>query len=163
MERKPAVIVRAAQIRERRKPYAQRLNPQSLFRGSGLASMGGLSRTGVSVAWLEPGKDSFAYHAHRYSEEWLYILAGEVICEVDGVEHTLGPGDFVAFPTPQVAHLLKNRSDADVMFLMGGERRTPDVIDYPHLGKSYLLAAGDDGVDFHELAPAIRPFGKAEE
>jgi uncharacterized cupin superfamily protein len=163
MERKPARTLRAKEIAEHRKGYRQRLNPASFFRGTELASLGGLARTGVSIAWLPPGQDSFAYHAHRYNEEWIYILSGRVVSEADGVETELGPGDFVAFPAPGVPHVLHNRSDAEVTYLMGGERRGPEVIDYPSLGKTYLLAASERNVDFYELAPPIQPFEESNE
>jgi uncharacterized cupin superfamily protein len=163
MEKKPAVVLRAAEIEGKRRAYTQRLNPNSLFDGAGLASVAGLSRVGVSVAWLPPGKDSFAYHAHRYEEEWMYILSGKAIAEIDGQEMEVGPGDFLAFPAPQVPHLLKNRSPETVMYLMGGERNgMPDVIDYPQLGKRYVLLRGDRGAEFYELGDPTQPFGRVE-
>lgn len=69
MERKPARLLRAANIVEKRRWFSQRLNPSSRFRVSSLGEAGGLERVGVSIAWLPPGKESFAFHAHRYEEE----------------------------------------------------------------------------------------------
>jgi uncharacterized cupin superfamily protein len=162
MERKQAVVLKAQEIQQARRAYRQRLNPRSLFHGTGLASRAGLARAGVSIAWLPSGKESFAYHAHHFEEEWIYILEGQVVSEADGEETVLGPGDFVAFPTPSVPHILKNTFENDCVFLMGGERRELDVIDYPRLGKTYLLRAGAGPTDFHELGPAEHPFGPAE-
>jgi len=36
--------------------------------------MAGLTRTGVSLAPIEVGRESFVYHAHEFEEEWIYIL-----------------------------------------------------------------------------------------
>jgi uncharacterized cupin superfamily protein len=161
MERRPALILRADEILARRTAYAQRLNPRSGFQGTSLATIAGLTRTGVSMAWLPPGGESFAYHAHRFTEEWIYILSGRAVAEVDGQEIEVGPGDFIAFPAPQVAHLLVNRSAEEVVYLMGGERRSPqpDLVDYPHLGKTYLLVPGSGATAFYELGAPIHPFG----
>ena len=52
---------------------------------------------------LPPGKDSFAYHAHLIEEEWVYIISGTGVAEIDGEETTVGPGDFMGFATPGVA------------------------------------------------------------
>ncbi|MGH9891065.1 MAG: cupin domain-containing protein [bacterium] len=54
------------------------------------------------------GKESFTYHSHHREEEWIYILSGQAIAEIDGAEYEVGPGDFMAFPTPSVAHHLRN-------------------------------------------------------
>jgi uncharacterized cupin superfamily protein len=55
---------------------------------------------------------------------WLETNGGEV-----------GPGDFMAFPTSSVPHHLKNPSDQDLVYLMGGENRKFEVADFPRLGK----------------------------
>lgn len=165
MERKPACILRAAEIEAQRSAYTQRLNPRSFFRSTHLSSLAGFARTGISLASLPPGKDSFAYHAHRFAEEWIYILSGRAIAEVDGHDIEVGPGDFLGFPAPSVAHLLKNRSDAEVLYLMGGEHRSPDpdILDYPHLGKTFLLVPGDGPTAFYELGDPVHPFGLASD
>src|SRR6266567_7405341 len=90
MERKPGTILRAAEILAHRRSFSQRLNPNSLLRGTGLARRCGLERVGVSMAWLAPGKESFAYHAHRHEEEWLFVVSGWGVAIVDETEHEIG-------------------------------------------------------------------------
>src|SRR5262245_61490012 len=162
MSEKKAGLVRAADIRAQRRAFMQRLNPDSRFEGSGLGRRCGLERTGVSIAWLAPGKQSFAYHAHRTEEEWIYILSGRGVCEVAEGDVELGPGDFMGFPAPGVPHLLKNPFDEELVYLMGGENRGGDIIDYPKLGKSYLLQRHEGKTGFFELRDPIFPFGPAE-
>src|SRR5687767_7200317 len=107
MERKPAAIFRADEMRAKRRAFRQRLNenPSAVFDIFGLSGRAGLKHTGVSIAWLAPGRETFAYHAHHYEEEWIYILEGRAVCLIDEVDTPLGPGDFVAFPVPSVPHL----------------------------------------------------------
>lgn len=158
---KPRTLWKADELRARGRAFTQKLNPDSAFIGTGLSRLAGMQRAHVSLARIAPGKDSFAYHAHLLEEEWIYILAGHGIAEIDGVEHAVGPGDFMGFPTPSVPHLLKNRSAAELVYLMGGEDRPLDVLDYPHLSKRYLLVATPQGTEFYELGTPIKPFGAA--
>lgn len=61
-------------------------NPNSQITRTMIAKMTGLKRTGVSIARIAPGKESFIYHSHYYEEEWIYILSGKGIAEIDGKE-----------------------------------------------------------------------------
>src|SRR5215470_10631098 len=100
MDRKPARLLRAKEIAEQRKWYSQRLNPRSLLAGTPLATLSGFARAGVDVVTLPPGAESFAYHAHSFGEEWLFVLSGRGVALVDGSEMELSAGDFLGFPTP---------------------------------------------------------------
>ncbi len=162
MERKPAVVFRPPEMQEGAQAFTQRLNPGSAFSIFRLGLRAGLRQTGVSIVRLDPGKQSFAYHAHRAEEEWLYILEGSAVCRIDAVDTRLDAGDFVGFPVPSVAHLLKNPFEAICTYLVGGSRPDMDIIDYPELGKSYVIHGDEGATDFQELAPPIRPFGPAE-
>ena len=116
----------------------------------------------MSLVRLPPGKDSFAYHAHMLEEEWIYILSGRAIAEIDGAVTEVGPGDFMGFATPSVAHLLRNTFDEECVYLMGGEDKPIDVVSYPKDDKRYLLMQSDKGTEFYELGEPIKPFGKAD-
>jgi uncharacterized cupin superfamily protein len=153
---------RSDEIAARLRPYSQRLNPNSYYKGASLSRPAGMKRAHVTLVHLPPGKDSFAYHAHQLEEEWIYVLSGRGVAEIDGEESEVGAGDFMGFPTPSVAHLLKNPFDEDLVYLMGGEDLPLDIVDFPKLGKRYLLAPGDGGTDFFELKDPIRPFGRAD-
>ena len=153
---------RAAEIAPAARPFTQQLNPNSLFRAAALSRLAGMARAHVSLVRLPPGKDSFAYHAHLLEEEWLYILSGRAIAEIDGVQTEVGPGDFMGFATPSVPHLLRNSFDEECVYLMGGEDKPIDVVAYPHLDKRYLLMQTDKGAEFYELGEPTKPFGKAD-
>jgi len=155
------VLWRADEIEKKLRASSQRLNPKSYFRGRSLSRLAGMKRAHVSVVRLPPGKESFAYHAHTIEEEWVYIISGRGIAEIDGKEQEVGPGDFMGFAAPSVAHLMKNPFEQELVYLMGGESVPFDVIDYPHLGKRYLLMVGEKGAEFYELKDPIQPFGPA--
>jgi len=154
----PKVLWKPEEIHSHAHAYEQQLNPNSAFTGMPLSRLAGLKRVHVSMARVQPGKDSFAYHAHLVEEEWMYVLSGQGIAEVDGVEHAIGPGDFLGFAAPNVPHLVKNRGAEELVYLMGGEDPPLDVLDYPHLGKRYLLTRTPSGAEFSELGPVSRPF-----
>ena len=79
--------------------------------------------------------------------------------QLPGVLLGSGAGDFMGFPTPSVAHHLINPYDEDLVYLMGGEAVPLDVLDYPTLGKRFLLHYAGGPPDFYELAAPSKPFG----
>jgi uncharacterized cupin superfamily protein len=87
---------------------------------------------------------------HHLEEEWLYIIAGRGIAEIDDHEFEVGAGDFMGFPTPSVAHHLRNPFAQDLVYLMGGESRELEVADFPRLGKR--MVRRKDTVDIDEAA-----------
>jgi uncharacterized cupin superfamily protein len=156
------LLWRAAEIEAQARPFTQRLNPNSALLRTGLSRLAGLTRAHVSLGRVPPGKDSFAYHAHMAEEEWVYILSGRGIADVDGQSHEVGPSDFIGYPTPGISHLLRNPFDVDLVYLMGGEAVPLDVLDYPTLGKRFLLVYGKGLPDFYELGEPSKPFGLVE-
>lgn len=134
-------------------------NPNSQLKGTHLSQLGGLKRTGVSLVTVPPGKESFAYHLHHREEEWIYILSGIGVAEIDGAEHQVGPGDFMAFPTPSVAHHLRNPGSEELVYLMGGENLDYEVADFPRHGKRMVKLSGRAVV--YDLESG-RPMGKLE-
>ena len=153
---------RASEQQAAFRPFTQKLNPNSLFRAAGLSRMAGMSRAHVTLVRLPPGKDSFAYHAHMLEEEWIYIVSGRAIAEIDGKSTEVGPGDFMGFATPSVPHVLRNMFDEECTYLMGGEDRPIDVVSYPELDKRFLLMQTDKGTEFYELGEPIKPIGKPD-
>jgi uncharacterized cupin superfamily protein len=162
MADKKRALWRAGEQAPAMRPFTQKLNPNSLFRAAGLSRLAGMSRAHVSLVKLPPGKDSFAYHAHMLEEEWIYILSGRAVAEIDGASHEVAAGDFMGFATPSVPHVLRNTYDEECTYLMGGEDKPIDVVSYPELDKRYLLMQTDKGTEFYELGEPTKPYGKAE-
>jgi uncharacterized cupin superfamily protein len=160
MERNAKHVLRAAEIEAQKQPYSHPWNPASELHGVQLGRTLGLARTGVNFAVLPPGKESFVYHSHTYEEEWLYILSGRGRAEVGEEVYEVGAGDFLAFPTPSVAHHLTNPFDAALVYLMGGESREFEVADFPRL-KRRMVRRGPS-IDVYRSEDA-RPFVVAPE
>ncbi|MEM6702426.1 MAG: cupin domain-containing protein [Acidobacteriota bacterium] len=149
-------LVRAAAAEEAAGSFSHPWNPKSEIRGARLSAMAGLSRTGVSLARIAPGKESFAYHLHHREEEWIYVLSGRAEARIDGETYVLEPGDFVAFPTPSVAHQMANPFDEELVYLMGGESKEIEIADFPDLDKR-MIRRGPE-IEIYKLSDA-KPFG----
>ena len=156
MEKPSLNIVGAADIAAHAQEFSHPWNPQSLMRGTQLARSVGLKRTGVNFMRVPPGKESFVYHSHRYEEEWMYVLSGSCIALIDGTEFPVAAGDFMGFPTPSVAHLLRNTGTEDLLYLAGGENREFEVAEFPALGKR-MVRMGEQ-VDIYD-ADDSKAFG----
>ena len=152
-------LLRAAESAAKMGVHSHPWNPKSEMRGVQLGRLAGLKRTGVSLARIPPGKESFVYHSHAREEEWLYIISGTGTAEIDGADYPVGPGDFMGFPTPSVAHHLRNTGEEDLVYLMGGENRDTEIADFPKLGKR-MVRHGEQ-VDIYDIADA-KPFGALE-
>jgi uncharacterized cupin superfamily protein len=124
-------IVRAADIETHAQEFSHPWNENSQMRGMQLARSVGLRRTGVNFIRVPAGKESFVYHSHQHEEEWIYVLEGRAIATIDGADYEVGPGDFIGFPAPSVAHNLTNPGPADLVYLVGGENRDFEVTEFP--------------------------------
>jgi uncharacterized cupin superfamily protein len=153
-------LLRAADIAARSQTFSHPWNPQSEITGYQMGKATGLKRTGVNLARIPPGKESFVYHAHWSEEEWIYVLQGRGVARIDDVKYEIGPGDFMAFPTPGVAHHVMNPFADELVYLMGGENHAQEVADFPDLGKRVFRHA--KGADVFDLA-AGQPFGPLDQ
>lgn len=163
MSRRAAVVLRRSELRARERTYVQRLHPGAqAFPAARISRDAGLARVKVSQGRLAPGATSFAYHAHLLDEEWLFVVEGRGVCRIDGADVELGPGDFVAFPAPQVAHQLRNDSSEELVYLFGGDDHAIDLVDYPDLGRRFALEWDGARVAFLPLGPAEYPFERLD-
>ena len=97
---------------------------------SSLGDAAGLERIGVHLVRIPPGREANIYHAHRVEEEFYFIVSGRGQVELDGAVHDVAAGDFIGLPT-NVAHQLRNPSDEDLVYLVGGERQSIEVASFP--------------------------------
>jgi uncharacterized cupin superfamily protein len=156
MEKPSLNLVRAADIAAHAQEFSHPWNPASLMRGTQLGRSVGLKRTGVNFMRVPPGRESYVYHSHRYEEEWMYVIAGGGVALIDGQEFAIAAGDFLGFPTPSVAHLLRNTGAEDLVYLAGGENREFEIAEFPLLGKR-LVRMGQQ-VDVYDADDA-KAFG----
>jgi uncharacterized cupin superfamily protein len=149
-------LIKADEVADNAMGFSHPWNPNSELVGTRLSTLVGLSRTGVSWVRIPPNKESFIYHSHHREEEWIYIISGRGIAEIDDEEFVVAEGDFMGFPTPSVAHHLRNPYEEDLVYLVGGENLDVEIADFPRLGKR-MLRRGQD-VEVYEMSDA-KSFG----
>ncbi len=153
---KKSFLLRASQIAEQESTFSHPWNANSHITGTQISRLVGLNRVGVSLAKIPPQKESFVYHAHDREEEWIYIISGRGIAEIDDEEFEVGAGDFMGFPTPSVAHHLRNPYDQELVYLMGGENLDVEIASFPRLGKRMVRRRRD--IEIYDLSDA-KSFG----
>lgn len=96
-----------------------------------LGDAGGLTQFGVNLLRLPPGARSSQRHWHTASDEFVYVLLGEVVLVTDDGEELLHAGDAAAFKAGDPdGHCLQNRSTHEVVALEIGSRVASDTAYY---------------------------------
>ena len=128
------------------------LNPNAERVRKALGDAVGLSKIGVHLVSIEPGRDSTEYHRHYYEEECLYVVSGRGTLRIDDEEFDVAKGDFAGFPAPGPAHELKNTGHEPLVILVMGQRLDQDVADYPDKNKRLYRNSGRwDLVDLTDI------------
>ncbi|WP_448598150.1 cupin domain-containing protein [Thermoleptolyngbya sp.] len=110
-------------------PFKARMVGRSKRR---LGDAAGLKNFGVNLVTLEPGAMSALRHWHQRQDEFIYVLAGEVVLMTHAGEQVLTAGMAAGFLAGEAnGHHLVNRSAAPAMFLEVGDRTPDDQITYP--------------------------------
>lgn len=99
--------------------------------------------TGMSVYEVPAGARHWPYHFEVIDEEWLVVIAGEVVLRTEEGEQVLRAGDVACFPAGS-AHGVRNDSDAAARFAMLSARPRfgGDACVYPDSGKFVIRAPG---------------------
>src|SRR5688572_31568129 len=96
-------------------PYKSRVLPREK---RALGDALGLTRIGVNLTTLPPGKESSMRHWHTHEDELVFVLEGEVVLRTDGGEQTLTAGMCCGFKAgSRDGHQLINRSDRPARYL----------------------------------------------
>jgi len=91
----------------------------------------GLTKLGVNMTTLSPGKESSMRHYHDQEDELIFVLEGEVVLRTDGGEQLLRAGMCAGFPAgSRDGHQLINRSDRPARYLELGTRAPDDRVVY---------------------------------
>ena len=122
-------------------------NPRSDIQMTLLSDTTGMTRVGVSLARVPPGKEGYIPHSHTLCEEFVFVIEGHGTALVGDQEVAIGPGDFLGYPTDGTTHHIRNTGSEDLVFLQGGERREGDVGRFPTIGK-LGLHLGDETLTF---------------
>lgn len=128
---KPALDPRTLEPKSRSgypAPYAARVLPRAV---RALGDALGLTRIGVNLATLLPGKESSMRHWHTHEDELIYVLEGEVTLVTDAGEQTLGAGHCAGFAAgSRDGHQFVNRSDRPAVYLEISNRDDADSAIY---------------------------------
>jgi len=105
----------------------------------------GLKNFGVNLLRLPPGCGSSQRHWHSRQDEFVFVVAGEVVLVTDGGEQRLTAGMAAGFPAgkPDGHHLI-NRSAADALVLEVGDRTPGDEADYADIDMLVRLIDGEE-------------------
>jgi uncharacterized cupin superfamily protein len=96
-----------------------------------LGDPAGLTQFGVNLLHLPPGAWSSQRHWHTSSDEFVYVLSGEVTLVTNSGEEILRAGDAAGFSADDSdGHCLQNRSGTDATVLEIGTRVPGDTAHY---------------------------------
>jgi uncharacterized cupin superfamily protein len=99
-----------------------------------LGDAAGLTQFGVNLLRLQPGAWSSQRHWHMREDEFVYVLAGEVVMVTEAGEEVLRAGECAGFKAGWAdGHHLQNRSAEDAVVLEIGSRDDQDGVDYPDI------------------------------
>ncbi|MDP9000848.1 MAG: cupin domain-containing protein [Myxococcota bacterium] len=104
----------------------------------------GLTKLGVNLTTLPPGKESSMRHFHTRVDELVFVVEGEVVLRTDEGEQLLTAGMCAGFPTgSKNGHQLVNRSNHPARYLEISNRDPEDSAEYSDVDLAYRK--GPDG------------------
>ena len=124
-------------------PYRSRVLPREK---RALGDALGLTRIGVNLTTLLPGKESSMRHHHTREDELVYVLDGELVLRTDGGEQVLTAGMCAGFAAGSTdGHQLINRSEHPARYLEISNRDPEDTAAYPDPDVDLAYGKGSDG------------------
>jgi uncharacterized cupin superfamily protein len=118
----------------------------------------GLTKIGVNLTTLPPGKESSMRHYHTREDELVFVVEGEVVLRTDEGEQLLVAGTCAGFPAgSRNGHQLVNRSDRPARYLEISNRDPEDSAEYPDDDLVYRKAADGSPTFTHKDGTAYPP------
>ena len=132
--------------------HVHQFNEQAIRHTVSLSDIIGLTKFGLHLVRVESGDETTQHHYHEESDEFIYMLSGELTLRYGDDTYLLNTGDFVGFPAQGAAHSMRNDSDSDAVYLMGGSRPPIDITNYPDIErKMYNIHGKKEFVDLENL------------
>ncbi|MEE8119820.1 MAG: cupin domain-containing protein, partial [Gammaproteobacteria bacterium] len=92
------------------------------------------------VSVYAPGRAAFPFHSHRVNDELFYIMEGHGQVRIGNDTHNIKQGDFIGLPADSGnAHQIKNTGDQPLKVLALSSSLSPEVAEYPEIGKIGVL------------------------
>lgn len=126
--------------------YPEHFRPRVLPREKrALGDALGLTKIGVNLTTLMPGKESALRHFHTHEDELVFVVEGEVVLRTDEGEQVLTAGMCAGFPAGvRDGHQILNRGDRPARYLEISNRDPGDGAEYPDDDLAYHK--GDGGM-----------------
>ncbi len=122
-------------------PFRSRVLPRET---RALGDSFGLTKIGVNLTTLPPGKESSMRHWHTREDEMVFVLEGEVVLRTDEGEQVLTAGMCAGFPAgSRNGHQVVNRSSRPARYLEISNRDPEDSAEYSDVDLTYRK--GPDG------------------
>ncbi|HCT74883.1 MULTISPECIES: cupin domain-containing protein [Psychrobacter] len=132
--------------------HVHQFNEHAIRHTVSLSDIVGLTKFGLHLVRVEAGDETTTHHYHEESDEFIYVLSGELSLRYGDEDYQLSAGDFVGFPAHGAAHSMRNESDADATYLMDGSRPPIDITLYPEINrKMYTIHGKKEYVDLKDL------------
>lgn len=129
-------------------PYRSRVLPREK---RALGDALGLTKIGVNLTTLPPGRESSMRHFHTHEDELIFVIEGEVILRSDAGEQILTAGTYAGFPAGgRDGHQLINRGAVPARYLEVSNRDPRDTAEYPDTDLAYHKDAAGRGVFTHK-------------
>lgn len=129
-------------------PFRSRVLPREK---RALGDAVGLTKIGVNLTTLPPGKESAMRHFHTLEDELIFVVEGEVVLCTDDGEQLLCAGMCAGFPAGvSNGHQLVNRSERPVRYLEISNRDGEDSAVYPDVDLAYSGRADGRAVFTHK-------------
>ncbi|MBA2543511.1 MAG: cupin domain-containing protein [Deltaproteobacteria bacterium] len=124
-------------------PYRSRVLPREK---RALGDAFGLTKVGINLTTLPPGKESSMRHWHTREDEFIYVVEGEVVMRNDAGEHVLRAGTCAGFPAGvENGHQLINKSDRPARYLEISNRDPEDGATYSDPDVDLAYGKAPDG------------------
>jgi uncharacterized cupin superfamily protein len=134
-------------------PYRSRVLPREK---RALGDALGLTKVGVNLTTLPPGKESSMRHFHSHEDELVFVLEGEVVLRTDAGEQVLTAGMCAGFPAGvRDGHQVVNRSARPARYLEISNRDPQDGAEYPDVDLVYRKTSDGKAVFSHKDGTAF--------
>lgn len=96
-----------------------------------LGDLFGIKKFGINLTVAKPGGRSSLLHAHSLSEEFIYVVKGQLTLRTEKSKILMVPGDCAGFIPGEGAHTLINEGTEEAHYLEVGDREAGDSTHYP--------------------------------
>jgi len=108
-----------------------------------LGKSAGLTQFGANLVTLAPGGMASQRHWHQNQDEFLVVVAGELVQIDDHGETVLRPGDCCAYPAgDETCHHIVNKSDANGSFVVVGTHTPAETAWYSDIDMKVAVTNG---------------------